>query len=96
MSHRFLHVGFHNFEVTEQIATSLGDTFNYATDWCKYSPNCWILWTGLTADEWNARIGNTPGMPATYGALIAPIDLTPETRGGKTYDWVWKWLNKKR
>lgn len=96
MSHRFLHVGFHNFVVTEELAAALGKTFNYATDWIKYSPNCWILWTGLTTDDWAERIGKTPGLPPHYGALIAPIDLTYEMRGGKTYEWVWKWISKER
>jgi len=82
--------------ITQEIATALSKTFEYATDWIKYSPNCWILWTGLTAEEWNERIEKTPGIPEKYGALIAPIDLTPGSRGGKTYESVWEWIKKPR
>lgn len=93
---RFLHVGFHNFEVTTEIVDELEKLFNTAKDWARYAPNCWILWTSKSADDWAARIKAVPGIPENHGVLIFPINATHDSRGGSTYPWVWEWLDKQR
>jgi hypothetical protein len=96
MSHRFLHVGFHNFEMTSEITTELNKTFDFATHWARYAPNCWLLWTGVSIEEWSRRISLTQGLPNGYGVLILTVDPLQENRGGLTFEFVWKWLKEKQ
>jgi hypothetical protein len=49
--HRFLHVGF-NFRSGKVLTAELEPYFNQASDWYRYSPTSWILWTGGTPDTW--------------------------------------------
>jgi hypothetical protein len=93
---RLLHVGFHNFEMTESIIAALATTFNGASGWARYTPNCWMLWTNQTIEYWHDRIAQTPGLPQNYGALILTVVDGYGNRGGKTYDWMWKWLAEKK
>ena len=93
---RLLHVGFHNFEMTEEIISALANTFNAATGWIRYTPNCWVLWTTGSIEDWHKRIAATPGLPQNYGALILTVLEGSQYRGGMTYDWVWKWLREKQ
>jgi hypothetical protein len=32
--------------------TELEPFFNQATDWYRYAPNCWLVWTTGTAHTW--------------------------------------------
>ena len=91
---RFLHIGFHNFSETNEIIKALEKVFNGASDWARYAPNCWILWTNNTPEVWFKRIEVVPELPKNFGVLIAPIDLNREQRSGSTYDWMWKWIQK--
>jgi hypothetical protein len=93
---RLLHIGFHNFNMTEEITAALAKTFDIAKGWMRYTPNCWVLWTDESPDDWHTRIAATPGLPKNYGALILTILDGHANRGGKTYEWTWKWLQEKK
>lgn len=95
-SFHLLHVGFHNFEMTDTIITALANTFGAASQWMRYAPNCWVLWTDLSVEEWHKRLERTPGLPTNYGALILVVLDGNENRSGKTFDWAWNWLRDKR
>jgi hypothetical protein len=80
--------------MTEELTKALNKTFDFATQWARYAPNCWLLWTGQTIEEWARRISLTPGLPENYGALILTVDRGIEQRGGLTYDYIWEWFKK--
>jgi hypothetical protein len=53
MTHRLLHVGFAFRSGPPKVKTKdLEPVFDKATDWYRYAPNCWLLWTTGTPDSW--------------------------------------------
>ena len=50
-THRFLHVAF-NFRGGIAKSDELIPLVNSATDWYRYAPNCWLLWTNGTPEAW--------------------------------------------
>ena len=51
---RFLHVAF-TWKVTARMK-EMEPVFNQAHDWLRYSGNCWIVWTTLSAQDWYNRL----------------------------------------
>jgi hypothetical protein len=94
--HRLLHIGFGSVEMTEAVIDGLKRTFDEATTWMRYSPNCWMLWTGRTIDEWQQRIAATPELPKNFTVLILTVMDGRDYRGGFAYDWMWKWLQERK
>ncbi len=87
---RLIHVGF-NFSGPPKVK-ELEPVFNYATDWLRYAPNCWILWTTSPLDVWYARL--KPCLGPGDEVIIYRID--PKERHGWAQKWIWEWLDKKR
>jgi len=54
MAKRFLHIGF-SF-VTEPELEELEKTFDKALDWYRYAPNCWVVWTSTSSQNWYSRL----------------------------------------
>lgn len=66
--------------MTEEIIAAPKTTFDAATSWVRYAPNCWVLWTNRSIAEWHERINATKGLPEHYGASILALE-SPENRG---------------
>jgi hypothetical protein len=65
-----------------------------AKDWYRYAPNCWIIYTKLTADTWTDRLRKIPGMESHAQFIIAELNL--DNRSGWASQDVWDWLGKTR
>jgi hypothetical protein len=91
MAKRFVHIGF-QFDDNDPPVEALQQTFSKAADWCRYGLHSWILYTGLSLDEWRDRIRNTPGVEDADAFLLSEFS----TYSGYQQDWVWKWLGKQR
>lgn len=89
-SRKFIHVTFawsapKNTELVKPI-------FDPADDWIRYSPNCWILYTGNGPDWWYDRIRRH--MVTSDRVFIFEINL--KNKAGWLDQWVWDWLNRPR
>ncbi len=90
MAKQFLHVGFDwgNAPKLKQ----LEEIFNRASDWLRYAPNCWILWTGRSPNQWARRI--RPLLDPGDHFFICKLDI--DERQGWLPRWVWDWLRQDR
>src|SRR5437763_736535 len=77
---------------SQQIRNNLEKTFNNAKDWLRFSTGVYFLFTSRSPQTWYERIRNTPGMPSSYSALIAPVNLAH--RSGQNTRRVWDWIKK--
>lgn len=86
----FLHVGiaFHGSPKVEE----LEPIFNKATDWLRYAPNCWIVFTGLTPRRWHERL--KPHLDPQDHLFVVLIDV--QQRSGFLPRWAWDWIKKDR
>lgn len=88
---QFLHIGL-NFSGVTKVA-ELIPVFNQALDWVRYAPNCWIVWTTSSPEQWYERL--RLHLTANDHMFIAALDLQ---RG--YYGWlpqeVWDWLSNAR
>lgn len=90
MTGKFLHIGFRWGTVVKE--KELEAVFNYATDWLKYAPNCWILWTTTDPAGWWERI--KPHVTEKDRVLICEININ--NRQGWLEPWIWDWIKKPR
>lgn len=88
---QFLHISFH----VRDAATlhELAPVFDKALDWLSYTPNCWIVWTSSSHEEWYARM--KPRLPDGDYMFIATLDLRQGYTGWLP-KWAWDWLSKAR
>jgi hypothetical protein len=90
MSHRFLHIAF-NWSGEPKI-DEVKPVFDKATDWVRYAPNCWIVWTSSDPATWYERL--KPHVGPSDHMFICAVDLT--VRNGWLPKTTWDWINKKR
>ncbi len=86
----FLHVAFRWHGPVK--AEELEPTFNAAEDWLRYAPNCWILWTKSSAQEWHRKL--KPFLSEKDHMFICRLDMSD--RQGWLPQWIWDWMNKSR
>jgi hypothetical protein len=86
---RFLHVAFKFY--AQPKAAELEPVFNKARDWVRYAPNCWILWTSLSAKTWYERVKSS--LDDGDNVLICQVMF--DDRGGFLPKWIWKWIDEK-
>ena len=72
MSKQFLHVAF-NWQGDSKIG-DVQTILNQATDWVRYAPNCWLIWTGRDVETWYEKL--KPVLSTGDHLLICRIDLT--------------------
>ena len=87
---QFLHISFKWTAVPK--TNELEPVFNYAIDWLRYAPNCWIVWTTSSAQTWFRRL--KPHLGPQDHMFICRLDLTE--RKGWLPKWIWDWLGKRR
>ena len=72
--------------------SELEPIFNQASDWLRYAPNCWIVWTALDVNTWSSRL-----LPqVTVNDRLFICEIKPPAFQGWMEVWVWNWLNKPR
>lgn len=88
---QFLHIGI-NFKSGTKV-DELVPAFNKALDWLRYSPNCWVVWTTSSPEQWYARL--KPHLSEEDQMFIAALDLNKGYYGWLTKD-MWDWFTKDR
>lgn len=84
-----LHVAF-NFISGQVKADELIPQFNHATDWYRYAPNCWLMWTTGTPEKWFKFL--RPHIDAKDTMLI--VEVKPDQHFGVLQQGAWDWLKK--
>jgi hypothetical protein len=90
MNKRFLHVAF-NWSGDPKIA-EVKPVFDQATDWLRYAPNCWIIWTDKNPQTWSEWL--KPFLNKGDHVFICAIDMTGKQ--GWLPKGTWDWMNKAR
>lgn len=88
---QFLHITF-SFSGAAKV-NELVPAFNKALDWARYAPNCWIVWTTSSAEEWYTRL--KPNLTDDDLMFISALDLH-QPYSGWLPQWVWDWLSRER
>jgi hypothetical protein len=91
MAKHFLHISF-NFADKDAKINTLKPVFNKATDWFRYAPNCWLVWTGRSAEKWYELL--RPHISDKDSMLIVRLDISE--RQGWLSESAWEWLNEER
>jgi hypothetical protein len=90
MAERFLHVSFRFEEtVTKERREELNVLFNQGLDWCRYSSNCYIVFTTSSPDKWFRRLRGA----LRSGELLFIAEIDVESAQGLLPMWIWEWLN---
>jgi hypothetical protein len=87
--HRLLHIGFGLQNGGPKIE-DIQPHFDKATDWYRYAPNCWLVWTSGTPDTWFKYL--KPFVPDPNYILI--IEVNPQQIRGWLPKGGWEWLSK--
>lgn len=88
---QFLHIGI-SFSGVAKVA-ELIPVFDKALDWVQYAPNCWIVWTTSSTEQWYVRL--KPHLTDNDHMFISALDLQQEYAGWLPKE-VWAWLSKDR
>ncbi len=89
---KYLHVAFRRV-FGGPSKEELEKTFNQALDWLRYAPNCWILYTRRTPQQWYAAL--QPLLEDKPSSILI-VEVNPAVRSGTMPKMVWDWLKKKR
>jgi hypothetical protein len=88
---KYLHVGF-TFEGKPVEHSTLVPHFNRASDWLRYAPNCWIIYTDEAPQTWRDRLNSAIG-PKDF---VLVFELNWTNWSGYVTDFSKKWLEKRR
>lgn len=88
---QFLHIGLHFADGNNKVA-ELIPVFSNAIDWLRYAPNCWIVWTSSSPQEWYQRL--KPFLKEADRLFIVKIDMS--VRQGWLEKNAWDWMDKRR
>jgi len=88
---KFYHISF-LFESGKHLTSELDIVFNKASDWIRYAPNCWIIYTSQSSEKWYNSIKKAIHEDDSF--MILQID--PSTRNGWMPLDIWDWLDKER
>jgi hypothetical protein len=88
---RFVHVGF-NFGVNIPPVAEIAKIFESATDWVRYDPHCWILYTTTELETWRDRIRNSPAIKS--GDSFFLCEFAKAKSDGYQTQLVWDWFKK--
>jgi len=91
MAKRFLHITIHP-EGTPPDYEALQKILDKAPDWIQYAPDCWLVWTSLSARAWCNRI--RPLLHPDDDIFIVVADF--EEYDGFLSRSVWEWIRKYR
>jgi hypothetical protein len=81
-----------NFQGRTPSTDNLAPALSQALDWVRYAPNCWIVWTSASADDWYARL--RPLLRDDDSVFICKLDI--RNRAGYLPGLVWDWLDRER
>jgi len=87
----FLHLTV--FPNSSDYQESIEKELNRATDWIRYSPNCWLIYTSRTAQSWYKSLSAIPGIK---DANLMLYEVNLSNRAGWIKRSVWDWITKER
>jgi hypothetical protein len=85
---KFLHITYRGAKNVDDLTP----TFNKALDWYRYTPDCWIVWTTSSPQEWYSRLKQH----LEKGDNLYICELNVANRQGWTPKSFWEWLRKER
>ena len=88
---KFLHLAIN--PVDSDYQDLVEEALNRATDWIRYLPNCYLIYTGQPAKVWYQRLCDID-TTKDRNFFICEVDLT--NRAGWMKTSAWKWINKDR
>jgi hypothetical protein len=88
-SRHFLHVALTFKDAPKP--DELQPVFDKASDWIRYAPNCWLLWTARSAEQWFELL--KPHLGPKDQMFICRLDM--RDRQGWLARSVWEWIDKK-
>jgi|ERR1019366_1050793 hypothetical protein len=96
MAKQFLHLGVHfeSGESTNERVTEIQNVLNKATDWFRYAPNCWLIYTNHTPIVWHKRLKSELSWIRQQSYLICEANL--DNRSGWLPQTAWDWIKKNR
>ena len=90
----YLHLGVRLGDSDAPTRKDIERVLNGAKTWYRYTPNCWLIYTGKDVETWGKRIQEIPGMEENTSFFLC------EVRIDKRYGWLsesaWQWINKNR
>jgi hypothetical protein len=86
---KFLHIGF-GFQAPPR-TDELEPIFDKALDWMRYAPNCWIVQTTSTPQQWLARL--RPLLSPSDNVFI--VEINPANRSGWLPQSIWTWIKER-
>jgi hypothetical protein len=93
----FLHLAIRMEDPDAPNREAIEAVLNRAKDWYRYAPNCWLIYTGRSADTWARRIREIPGIEGHTSFLICETPVNDKTkRAGWLPRSVWDWMKKDR
>ena len=98
LNKKYLHISFYCPPSLSEMEAQhrIQPIINTADDWLKYAPNCWIVWTGQTPQQWYEKFAADPELKEKCSILVLKVDLSPDNRAGQLQQWAWDWLAKPR
>jgi hypothetical protein len=87
----FLHLTV--FPADSDMQKLIQEKLNKATDWIRYSPSCWLIYTGQPATVWYQRLTEIEGIKE--GSLLI-YEVNFSNRAGWIARSVWDWIKKQR
>jgi|GEM_PF-2495903 hypothetical protein len=92
MAFKFLHLAVYFEDPGAPTKEAIQTILDGAKDWIRYSPNCWLIYTSKSAQEWHDKLFSLPGMKNNTSYFICAIDQND--RSGWIRKSVWDWINK--
>jgi hypothetical protein len=81
-----------NFKSGKIPEDALATLFSTALDWTRYAPNCWILWSTTSPEEWYKFIKKEIAESDHF--FIVELDISK--RQGWLPKAVWNWIKTER
>jgi hypothetical protein len=91
---QFLHLGVYFEKPTAPDRAAIEEVLNKATDWFRYAPNCWIVYTKNSPNVWKDRLRKIPNMDDGTSFFICELNI--DNRSGWIRQTAWDWINKNR
>lgn len=85
---KFLHVTISGTPKTRE----LGAVFDAADDWLRYAPNCWIVRSDESVDDWLNRLKRATGRSAN----IFITEFNPREAAGYLPETNWEWFARNK
>ena len=90
---RFVHVGFHPTGPVP--VKKIEGVFSSATDWLRYDPHCWIMYTSTALSVWRDRLHKVPEIMAGEFFLCEFDAHNASAFDGYMDQSTWDWINKR-